>query len=623
MGSSHWVDSYRGKLVSPKRAIEAIQHGKRVFIGSSCGEPQCLVKELANQAYRFCDLEIVRLMSMESSPLTQIASKSKGDCFNIRSFYLGSGVGRSLLRNRRFLTPVNLSAVPRLLRSRIIPIQVALIQVSPPDDFGWMSLGISVDITLAAAESADLVIAQVNPRMPRVLGHSFIHVDDVAFIVEHEEELMTMNEPPTFEAAMKMAGHVAKLIEDGSTIHVGLGAAPQATLAALADRKDLGVHTTFITEGIIRLLELGVITNRKKGINEGKIVASAAVGLRNLYDFINDNPCVELRPCDYVDNTAIIASQKKMVSLNVATTMDLTGQVAADAMPYSNLTGVTDMMDFMKGAGESPEGKSIVMLPSTTLDGKRSRIVPSLGDIAVVVPRGEVQFVVTEYGIVNLFGKSLQERAMAIISIAHPDFREELFHQAKEKGLLAPEQSLTESIFGVYPLSLEETRRIGGESILFRPAKPSDERLLQEHFYTMDKDDVVARFMHDKFLFPRRDMSDMCHVDYVKNIAVVAVLGGTGFEKIIGVGASYFQPAGNTVEVAFSVLKEWQGKGIASVLIKMQERAAKEGGIKGMVAYTFPNNQRMIKLFHSLPYRVNTSYTEGMVCLSCRFDESA
>ena len=623
MGKPHWADSYRGKLVSPKKAIEAIQHGKRVFIGSSCGEPQCLVKELASQAYRFCDLEIIRLMSMESSPLTQIASKSKGDCFNIRSFYLGSGATRSLLRNRRFLTPVNLSAVPRLLKSRLIPIQVALIQVSPPDDFGWMSLGISVDITLAAAETADLVIAQVNFRMPRVLGHGFIHVNDVDMVVEHEEELMTMNEPPTFEAAMKMAGHVAKLIEDGSTIHVGLGAAPQATLGALADRKDLGVHTTFMTEGILKLLELGVITGRKKGINEGKIVASAAVGLRNLYDFINDNPCVELRPCDYVNNTAIIAGHKKMVSLNVATTLDLTGQVAADAMPYNNLTGVTDMMDFMKGAAEAPEGKSIVMIPSTTLDGEKSRIVPSLGDIAVVVPRGEVQFVVTEYGIVNLFGKSLQERAMAIISIAHPNFREELFHQAKEKGLLAPEQRLTESIFGVYPLFLEETRQIDGESVLFRPAKPSDERLLQEHFYAMDKGDVVARFMHDKFLFPRRDMADMCHVDYVKNIAVVAVLGEIGFEKIIGVGASFFQPAGNTVEIAFSVLKPWQGKRIASTLLKLVDRAARKGGIKGMVAYTLPENQRMIRLFHSLPYKVTTSFTEGMVCLSCRFDEAA
>jgi RimJ/RimL family protein N-acetyltransferase len=383
------------------------------------------------------------------------------------------------------------------------------------------------------------------------------------------------------------------------------------------------VHTTFLTDGIMKLLELGAISSRKKGINEGKMVASAAVGSRNLYDFINDNPSVEFRPCDYVNRPAIIARHNKMVSLNVATTMDLTGQVAADAMPYSNMTGVTDMMDFMRGAVEAPEGKSIVMLPSTTLDGKKSRIVPSLGDIAVVAPRGDVQFVVTEYGIVNLFGKSLQERAVAIISIAHPNFREELFHQAKEKGLLAPEQSLTESIFGVYPLFLEEKRQIEDESIFFRPAKPSDERLLQDHFYTMDKVDVVARFMHEKLLFPRRDMAGMCHVDYVKNMAVVAVLGEIGFEKIIGVGASFFQPASNTVEVAFSVLKEWQEKGIASMMMKMLVRSAKESGIKGMVAYTLPANQRMIRLFHSLPHKINTSFTEGMVCLSCRFDEMA
>jgi RimJ/RimL family protein N-acetyltransferase len=373
----------------------------------------------------------------------------------------------------------------------------------------------------------------------------------------------------------------------------------------------------------MRLIAMGAVSNRKKGLNEGKIIASAAVGTRDLYEFINDNPCVEFRPCDYVANPSVIARNNKMVSLNVVSFMDLTGQVSADAMPYSNMTGVTDIMDFIRGCADAPEGKSIIIMPSTTLDGKRSRIVISLGDKAVVVPRGEVHFVATEYGIVNLFGKSLQERAVAVISIAHPHFREELFHQAKEQGFLGPEQSLTESLFGVYPLYLEERKRINGQDILFRPAKPSDERLLQEHFYAMEKEDVIARFMHEKLLFPRRDVEGMCRLDYVKNLTIVAVIGEIGFERIIAVGASFFQPAANMVEVAFSVLKGWQQKGLASQMLKIIAKAAEQVGIRGITAYTLPENQRMIRLFHSLPYKITTSFSDGMVCLSCVFERGS
>ena len=618
-----WPDDYLAKRVTAREAVGKIHSGQRVFIGSSCGEPQGLVRELVNQAHCFADLEIVRLLSLESSPLTQIAAKTGGNCFTIRSFYLGSVKPRSLERNKRFITPINLSAVPRLLKSRQLPIHVALIQVSPPDDFGWMSLGVSVDITLAGAQAADLVIAQVNPRMPRVLGRSFLHVDDVHLIVEGEEDLLTITDPPDSPAARRIAEHVAKLIDDGSTIQISLGAAPRATLLALGDRKDLGIHTRYLTDAIMDLVARGVITNRKKGFNEGKLVASAAIGSKNLYEFINDNPGIEFYPSDYVNNPGIIARNNKMVALNVAMAMDLTGQAAADALPYNNFSGVSGIMDFIRGAADAPEGKSILMLPSTTLDGKSSRIVPFLENIAVVVPRGDVQYVVTEYGIVNLFGKSLQERAMALISIAHPDFREDLFYQAKKIGLLGPERSLSESIFGIYPLKVEEIREVNGKKIFLRPSKPTDERLIQEHFYNMDKDDVISRFMHEKLLFPRKDVADMYQVDYVRNMTIVAVVGEEGVERIVSVGAYFFEPARNTAEVAFSVLKDWQGLGLSSLIIRKLADAARENGISGLTAYTQPNNQRMIKLFQSLPYKVNTSFDEDMLFLSCKFDEPA
>jgi acyl-CoA hydrolase/GNAT superfamily N-acetyltransferase len=623
MGNRYWPDDYLKKRTSPQEAIERIQSGQRVFIGTACGEPQRLVKELAAQAHRFADLEIMRLFSQEVSPLTLIANQTACDCFNIRSFYLGSAKPKSLAKNKRFITPVNLSALPRLFKSRQLPIHVALIQVSPPDDFGWMSLGISVDVTMAAAKAADLVIAQINPRMPRVLGRSFIHVDESDVIIEYEEELLTIRQPPELDSTRQIARHVAKLIDDGSTIQLGVGAIPQATLQSLYDKKDLGVHTRILTDEILSLVAKGVITNRKKGFNEGKLVASAAMGSRNLYEFLHDNPGIEFYPSDYVNNPGIISRHHKMVSLNVAMMVDLTGQVAADALPYNHYSGVSDMMDFIRGAADSEGGKSILMLPSTTLNGKTSRIVSSLDRVAVVVPRGDVHFVATEFGVVNLFGKSLQERAMALISIAHPDFREDLFFEAKESGLLGPERSLSESIYGIYPVRMEELTEVQGQPVFFRPAKPVDERLIQEHFYNLDKEDVATRFLQEKLIFPRKDLTDMVQVDYVKEMAIVAVMGEFGFEKVIGLGGYFLVPATNMAEAAFTVLKSWQKKGIGTMLLKKLAEAARDQGVAGFFIYTQPQNLGMIRLFKKLPNKVATTFEEDMLLLSCRFDEPA
>jgi acyl-CoA hydrolase/GNAT superfamily N-acetyltransferase len=619
--SIYWADNYVEKRCTAKEAIGRIKPGQRVFIGSSCGEPQYLVRKLADAADMFTDIEIVRLLSLESTPLTLIAEKTKDQSFNIRSFYLGSAKPRSLARNKRFITPMNLSAVPRLFKTRRLPIHVALIQVSPPDDFGWMSLGISVDITLSAAFSADFVIAQVNPKMPRVLGHSFINVNDVDAIVEYEEDLLTIDELPELDAANHIGRLIARLIDDGSTIQISPGTTPQATLLALSHKNDLGIHTQYVTTDIMRLVSMGVITNRKKGFNEGKLVASCAIGTKNLYEFLDDNPAIEFYPSDYVNDPGIISQHHKMVSMNVPMAMDLTGQVAADALFYNHFSGITGMLDFIRGTSRSEGGKSILMLTSTSVDGKKSRIVPMLNDTAIVVPRGDVQYVVTEYGAVNLFGKSLQERAMAMISIAHPDFREELFFEARKMGLLGAERTLSESMQGIYPIKLEETREIGGELITIRPAKPVDERRIQEHFYTQDKDDIYSRFFQAKTRFVRDDVESMFQIDYVKNLTLLAVVGEFGFGKVVAVGEYLLDPARNIAEIAFSVSKEWQGKGLGKIMMDKLSEAARENGISGLMAYTLPRNQGMIKLFKSLPYKTKTVYDGEVVELTCMFDQ--
>jgi len=617
----YWPDQYLAKRRSAREAISMIKRGQRVFTGSFCGEPQALIKELASQSCNFTDLEIVRVLSLGPNPLTSVDDQTAPQPFNIRSFYLGSAKPKSLSQNKRFITPINLSAVPRLFKSRQLPIHVALIQVSAPDDFGWMSLGISVDVTLAGAESADLVIAQVNPRMPRVLGRSFIHVNDVDVIVEQEEELLTIGRPPELESAHLIARHATKLIEDGSTLQISLGTTHQALITGLSEKNDLGVHTQFLSDGIMKLFSMGVITNRQKGFNEGKLVASGAMGSMTLYEFIDDNPGIEFHPSDYVNDPMIIARHNRMVALNVAMAMDLTGQVTADALPYNHFTGVSGLMDFVRGVSQSAGGKNIVMLPSTTLDGKSSRIVPLLENIPVVMPRGDVQYVVTEYGVVNLFGKSLQERAVAMISIAHPDFRDELFYKSKELGLLGAERTLADTIRSVYPIKIEETRMVDGQSVLFRPARLTDERSIQEHFYNLDQKDVVRRFMHEKTSFVSEDVAQVFQVDYIHDMTIVAVIGEPGFERIIALGVYLLDPASNMAEVAYSVDKGWQGKGLSTLIHEKLAQTAREHGISGLVAYTEPSNRRMIRLFEKLPYKTRSLFHNGVVTLSARFDE--
>ncbi|BBO90780.1 hypothetical protein DSCOOX_39600 [Desulfosarcina ovata subsp. ovata] len=618
---SYWADDYVKKTCKAADAIDRIRPGQRVFIGSSCGEPQHLVRVLSNASASLADLEVIRLMSLETTPLSLIASKSKGASLNIRQFYSGSAKPKAIARHARFITPMNLSAVPRLFKSRRLPIHVALIQTAPPDDFGCLSLGVSVDITLAAALSADLVIAQVNPRMPRALGRSFLHVNDVDLFVEYEEPLIALGTTPDSSEADTIAKLIARLIDDGSTIQIGPGTTPQATLAAMKDKNDLGVHTQYLTDPIMHLFSRGVITNRRKGYNEGKMVASSAVGSENLYEFINDNPVIELHPSDYVNDPSIIARHHKMVAINVAMAIDLTGQVAADALPYNHFSGVTGMLDFIRGAAMSEGGKSLLLLPATAMQGKKSRIVPLLDDTAVVAPRSDVHYVCTEYGVVNLFGKSFQERALAMISIAHPDYRDELFSQAQRMGILGPEQVQKGVITGVYPLRLEETLEIDGASVTIRPAKPVDARRIQEHFYSLDPDDVVARFFHRKDRFDAQEVGGVSQVDYISNLTVVAVVGEFGFGRVVGIGEYLVDPVVNMAEVAYSVSRTWQGKGLGRRIQEKLAEGARDKGIAGLYAYTDPDNEAMIHLFEALPYRVDRKMEADMLVLSCRFDE--
>lgn len=621
--SLYWADNYIERQCTAREGVARIKPGQRVFIGSACGEPQALVRELYKYAMGLSGVEIVRMMSLETNPLAAIADKTMDHSLNIRSIYLGSAKNKTLASYMRFITPMNMSDIPGLFTTRKLPINVALIQTSPPDDFGWMSLGVSVDVTFAAAQAATLVVAQVNSKMPRILGRSFIHVNDVDLFVEHDEDLPTVHSLPPSDSANAIGKHIARLIEDGSTLQIGLDAASQATTMALGNKNDLGFHSQYITDNAMHLYSTGVINNRKKGINEGKLVASCGIGSENLYEFLHDNPAVDFRPSDYVNDPFIISQHNRMVSMNVAKTMDLTGQVSAEASEHTFYAGISGIPDFVRGAKRSKGGKSILMLYSSSNDGKTSNIVPELDDEIVVVPRGDVHYVVTEFGVVNLFGKSVQERVLAMIGIAHPDFREALFQAAKDKRLIGKERKLGEATKGIYPVHLEETIERNGEQITIRPSKPIDERRLQEHYYSLDKKDVQLRFFHDKLSFDRKDVETRSQIDYVKDMTLVGIVGEFGFGKVIAVGEYLLIYQSNMAEVAFSVHKEYQGMGLGKLFMRKLAQAARDNGISGLMAYTSPQNKAMIALFNTLPYKVHSHFDGESFVLKCKFDQLA
>jgi len=619
MKSPDLSGKYQSKLRTADEAVRMIGSGQRVFIGSSCGEPQHLINALMDNADRYLDVEIVRLLSLESSLLALMADEYRGRRFHVRSIYQGSDYTKGLRANRRFITPITLSAVPGLFKKGLLPLHFALIQVSSPDDNGWMSLGISVDVTLAAAQTAATVIAQINPRMPRIQGHSFIHLNDVDVIVEKEEDLLSAFTLPDYESADEIADITANLIDDGATLQLGLAELSGPIARALAEKNDLGVHTEILSDDLMALLSEGVVTNRFKGQNEGKLLASGAIGSQKLYQSLHNNAAIEFRPSDYINHPIIISQNHNMVAVNFARTMDLSGQVYADALPQNHFSGVTGMLEFVMGAGMSSGGKSIIVIPARSIDGKTSRINMNTDEGSIVIPKGYVSFVVSEFGMVNLLGKNIEERAMAMISLSHPDFRDELFESAQDAGLIDGNRTLNESLFGVYPARMEETRMINGQMVTFRPAKPVDDRLIQEHYYRMDQKDVQARFFGTRRSFFREDMEGLAQVDYINNLSVVAVTGEVGFEEIIGLG-EYALAQGAVAEVAFSVSTEWQGKGIASVILEKITEAAREKGFTDLVAYTRSTNIGMIKLFRKLPYKTETIIENDTVVLRCSFE---
>ncbi|MGB7134373.1 MAG: acetyl-CoA hydrolase/transferase C-terminal domain-containing protein [Acidobacteriaceae bacterium] len=419
-----WREAYRARCTTPAEALEAVTSGGRVWIQSGCGTPSTLVHALVARAPEMRDVEVVHMMTLGSADYTK---PEYAGVFRHRGMFLGANVREAVAAGRADYTPIFLSEIEGLFTSGALPLDVCLMQVSPPDEHGYVSLGTTVDCTLTATRCASTVIAEVNERMPRTHGDTFIHMSRISAFVETSRPLLELPSEPFTDLHLRVARNVASLIPDGATLQTGIGGIPDAVLTCLSDKRDLGIHTEMFSDGVIELIESGVINGERKSLHRGKAVAAFVLGTKRLFDFLDDNPSLEFRPICYTNDPFVVAQNDRMVAINSALQVDLTGQVCADSIGTRPYSGFGGQIDFIRGASRSKGGVPIIALPSTAKKGTVSRIVPVLEPGGgVVTSRGDVHYVVTEHGIAYLHGKTLRERAAALIAIADPRFQGEL-----------------------------------------------------------------------------------------------------------------------------------------------------------------------------------------------------
>lgn len=598
MQAATWQSRYREKVVTPAQAVRRIPAGHRILVGSGAAEPSALVNSLVNDGGHLSDNEIVHLLTLGPAPYVQAEFAAR---FRHVAFFIGKNVREAVQEGRADFMPVFLSELPRLISSRRVPIDVALIQVSPPDARGYVSLGVSVDIVRAAVASAKLVIAEVNPNMPRTHGDSFLSVSEISLLVPVESPILELPSEPLDAVARAIGEHVAGLIPNGATIQTGIGQIPSAILAALRNHHDLGVHTEMLSDAVIDLVECGALTGKRKTLLPGKIVTSFVMGTRRLYDWVHENPLLELRPSDFTNDPLVIARNDRMVAINSALAVDLTGQVAADTLGGKFFSGIGGQVDFIRGAARSVGGKPIIALPSTARAGQVSRIQGAFESGAgVVTSRGDVHYVVTEYGVADLWGKSVRERSLALIDITHPNHRAELLATAKQRHYVFPDQCEPKA----FSRARSETMTLPrGEMVHIRPLRVTDERVLQDLFYRLSDDSTYERFMAHKACHPRREISQLTTYSDAENAALVAT-SNQDVEEMLAMARYDAEPSTGFAEVALVVRDEWQGHGLGSALFSRLIELAKAQGLKGFTAEVLVSNGRMLSLFKHSGLRV-------------------
>lgn len=600
---------WRDRLTSAAEAVSVVRPGDHVFVGSACATPRTLVEALEQTASPPPGVVLVHFLTdrvgLGDPPETR---------YRHRVFYVGRDVLALAGSGEIEYVPVSLPDVPTLFGTGRIPLDVALVQVAPPDEDGSCSLGISVDITRAAALAARTVIAEVNPAMPRTRGDTRIPTERIDHFVAVETPLVEYLHEPADGVAEQIARYAARLIDDRSTLQVGLGRVPNQMLAHLTNRRELAVHSDVISEPVADLVAAGVVT--------GSVVASWAMGTRRLYDLVDDDSRFAFHPIDHVCDPALVAAHERMVSVTQAFTIDLTGQVCTESLDGNLYGGLSTGPAFHRGALASPGGVAIVCLVSRTPEG-RSAIRADLNPgEPVAIPRGDVHWVITEYGTAYLFGRSIAERAVALIEIAHPDDRQELLEAAAARGLVPPEQTLRSR--AAYPVA--EERRVvlkDGREAGVRPTLASDAGAMQELFYRLPAEDVRTRFFQNLRSLTDAAAQHLCSVDYEAEMAFAAVTGPLERQRIVGTVSYYLDPRTGLADVGYMVDPEWQGAGLGGILHARAVEYARAHGVRGFTADVMFGNSRMLRVFGRGGHDVRTTTEGGVTEVTIIFSPAA
>ena len=585
------------KLLTPEESARKIKNGSRVFIGTGCGEPQRLIKAMVeNQSTQ----DIIVYQTLSSSLSRYIHDEKFLSRFSVKLFFISVLMRQSAFEGKIDYIPVYLSQIPKIFEHREIGLDVALIQICPPDKHGYCSLGISVDITLSGMKNADLVIAQVNPQMPRTWGDSVVHIDEIDYLVEYEEPLLESLPSQKNQKVIERIGHyVNMLVDDGATLQIGFGHLPDAVMPYLMDKKDLGIHTQVITDGLLPLFEKKVITNRKKNYLPDRVVASLCMGSRALYDFVDNNPMFYFKSSEFVNDPNVIAKNDRLISISSALEVDLTGQVCTDSKGYLFYSGIGDQVDFIRGSAMSEGGFSIIIIPSTAQNDTVSRIVPHLSEGAgVATTRGDIDIIVTEYGIAEMRRKSIYQRVMELAQIAHPKFRKELIEEAKKRHYIFPDQVPPTSQDLMFLDSYHYTLKLpNGKDINFRPLLPSDEFESRHFYYSLQEDSIYYRFFNKRKVFSREMLQQQwAEVDYRRNMTLIGVMQAGQRKQIVAIG-SYAEASDHAAEVAFLVKENLHGLGIGTFLLESLESIARENNYTQFIATVLAENRKMLRVF--------------------------
>ena len=599
---------WRARAVDATSALSVIEPGDRVFVGTACGAPAALLSALEGHDPPIPGVRLVQFVT--SAPPPEIHGRPFTR-YPRRTFFVGSDTKDLVAAGKAEYVPMPLPAVPEMLARGRLPLDAALVQVSPPDADGQCSLGVSVDVTKSAIEHAAVVIAEVNPHMPRTRGDTLVPIERLDHLVEVDTPLLEYVHPPVGDAAQAIARYVARIINDGSTLQIGMGRIPHAMLAHLTNRRDLGVHSAMLTDAVLDLLEAGIVTGAKKPAGSPPVVASWAMGTRRLYDALDEDDRVALEPIDRVCAPAVLAAQHQQVSVTQAFAIDLTGQVVMDQLDGVWYGGVATQPAFHRAATQVEGGKAIVCLSSTDAAGG-SRIRPALTeDDGVGIPRAEVHHVVTEYGAAYLFGTSIRERAVALIEIAHPDHREELLDEARARGLV-PEKQRQRSRTA-YPVEEERTVELrDGARVLIRPARTADAPGLQALFHELSSEDVRTRFFTNLASLSDDKAQHLTSVTYDTEMAFVVTIGDDEAEEVVATSSYYTDEASNRADVAYMIRPDFQGRGLGTALQDRTIEYARSRGLRGFTASVLTSNRAMLALFERSGCRVESRIESGV-----------